>query len=111
QYLPIVTVGDVFTSSLRPPPCSFLFPYTTLFRSQLLAGQLQAVLSRGATPGPPAGRCTGRRHERSSLPVSSRKTSSRVCRSTEIRSGMTPFCAHQDVTVASSWGSTLPSTR
>ena len=49
--------------------------------------------------------------ERSSLPVSSRKTSSRVCRSTEMPSGITPCWAHQEVTVASSCGSTLPVTR
>ena len=44
-------------------------------------------------------------------PVSSRKTSSRVRRSTASRSGITPWAAHQAVTVASSWGSMGPATR
>src|SRR5699024_12524354 len=33
-----------FFSILRPPPCSTLFPYTTLFRSSSNAFSLQAIL-------------------------------------------------------------------
>src|SRR5207248_11080576 len=46
--LPLLTVSVFFYFLLRPPPCSTLFPYTTLFRS-------------GSSPNRPYGFFTGRR--------------------------------------------------
>ncbi len=50
-------------------------------------------------------------HERSSRPVSSRNTSSRLRLATISSSASTPCCAHQEVTVETTCGSMRPSTR
>src|SRR4051794_23250566 len=42
-----------FPLTIRPPPTSTLFPYTTLFRSDLDAGSLTNIATADSTQTPP----------------------------------------------------------
>src|SRR5262249_62092056 len=56
-----------FSSMLRPPPCSPLFPYTTLFRSVVVVLRLRA-LARGEEHADDLGMPLARRVDHRGLP-------------------------------------------